>query len=323
MLASAPCPVLHGERGMGVVRYILKRLLVSLVTIWVLSTATFFLLRTLPGNPFQSTTVMTTEMRSQLLRHYGLDRPLTEQYIMYMKNALKGDLGYSFKYTGRSVNSIIAKHFPVSASLGLRALGLGFPVGILLGVIAARRRGQAADYLCVLISIVGVSIPSFVLASLTQYVFGVKLEVLPIAGWGRFSHTILPSIAMSFGMIAGETRSMRASMLEVASQDYIKTAKSKGLSPRQVVWRHQIRNAMLPMLTGLGLRAASLLVGSLIVEQIFVIPGLGLYYTNAIRSLDYTMVMGLTIFYGSILVFTNFLVDLSYGIVDPRVRVAD
>lgn len=305
------------------IRYVAKRMLISLLTIWVIATASFFLLRTLPGNPFQSDVVMTIEMRDQLMSHYGLDRPLWEQYVKYMTSALRGDLGYSFKYTGRSVNSIIAKHFPVSASLGLRAIAVGFPVGIFLGALAARKRGKPADYMCVFISIIGISVPSFVLASLTQYLFGVQLEVLPIAGWKGFAHTILPTLAMSLGMIAGETRSMRASMLEVASQDYIKTAKSKGLSARQVVWRHQIRNAMLPLLTGLGLRAASLLMGSLIIEQIFVIPGLGLYYTNAIRSLDYTMVMGLTIFYGSILVFTNFLVDISYGLVDPRVRIAD
>jgi oligopeptide transport system permease protein len=311
------------KEGDAMIRYIAKRILISFLTIWVIATASFFLLRILPGNPFQSDVVMTTEMRDQLMAHYGLDRPLWEQYLKYMTNALKGDLGYSFKYTGRSVDSIIAKHFPVSASLGLRAIAIGFPTGIFLGTVAARKRGTPADYLCVFISIVGISIPSFILASLTQYLFGVKLGVLPIAGWKGYMYTILPTFAMSLGMIAGETRSMRASMLEVASQDYIKTAKAKGLSARQVVWRHQIRNALLPLLTGLGLRSASLLMGSLIIEQIFVIPGLGLYYTNAIRSLDYTMVMGLTIFYGSILVFTNFITDLSYGLVDPRVRVTD
>ena len=304
-------------------RYIMERLFISMVTIFLIATATFFLLRLLPGNPFQSTTVMTVEMRDQLMSYYGLDRPVIEQYAKYMTSALKGDLGYSFKYPGRSVNDVIKRHFPVSAILGLQALAVGFPVGLLLGVVAARNRGKPLDYMCVFVSIIGVSIPSFVLASLLQYIFGVKLDLLPIAGWGGFMSRVLPTLAMSFGMIAGEARSMRASMLEVSSEDYMKTAKAKGLSSWQIVWRHQIRNAILPLLTGLGLRAASLLMGSLIIEQIFVIPGLGLYYTNAIQSLDYTMVMGLTIFYGSILVFTNFFFYLSYGLVDPRIRIAD
>lgn len=302
-------------------RYILRRFIISVVTIFLLATACFFLLRVLPGNPFQQETVLDQQTIDRLNKYYGLDQPLYVQYFNYMKNLLKGDLGYSYKYPGRTVNSIIAKNFPVSASLGLRALALGFPLGLLLGCIAAKRRGQFADFACVFISIIGISLPSFVLATLMQWLFGVKLGILPVSGWKGFSYTIMPVLAMAMGSIAGETRSMRANMLEVISQDYSITAKAKGLGEWAVMFKHQVRNAMVPMLTGLGLRVAGIIMGSLIIEQIFVLPGLGFYYTDAIKSLDYTMVMGITVFYGTILVFMNFLVDLGYGLVDPRIRV--
>lgn len=302
-------------------RYIIKRFFISIATLFALITACFFLLRLLPGNPFQQGVVMDRETIDRLNRYYGLDRPLFQQFFVYLGNLLRGDLGVSFKYPGRTVNSIIAQNFPVSADLGLRALALGFPIGILLGCIAARKRGTKVDFLCVFVSILGISLPSFVVATLLQWTFGVKLGVLPVAYWDGWRSKILPVLAMSFGTVAGEVRSMRANMLEVIGQDYCVTAKAKGLSERTIMFRHQIRNAMVPMITGLGMRIAGIIMGSLIVEQIFVLPGLGQYYTNAIRSLDYTMVMGLTIFYGAILIAMNFLVDLCYGLIDPRIRL--
>ena len=302
-------------------RYILSRVLISVLTIFLLATACFFLLRVLPGNPFQQGIVLDQQTIDRLNKYYGLDKPLHVQYFNYVRSLLGGDLGYSYKYPGRTVNSIIARNFPVSADLGLRALAVGFPLGLLLGCIAAKRRGQFADFACVFIAVLGISLPSFVLATLMQWLFGVKLGLLPISGWKGFSYSILPVFAMAMGSIASETRSMRANMLEVISQDYSITAKAKGLGEWAVMVRHQIRNALVPMLTGLGMRVAGIIMGSLIIEQIFVLPGLGFYYTDAIKSLDYTMVMGITIFYGIILVFMNFLVDISYGLVDPRIRI--
>lgn len=255
--------------------------------------------------------------------HYGLNEPLYKQYVQYLGNLLQGDFGYSLKYVNRSVNSIIADSFPVSAELGLRALALALPIGLLLGVIAARRRGKAADYMCVLIAVIGVSVPSFIAGTLLQYSFGVKLNWFPVAQWKGWEYTVLPSIAMGLGLLATLTRLMRASMLEVNSQDYVKTAKAKGLNETQIVWRHQLRNSMLPIVTVLGPLVANVLMGTFVVEQIFAIPGLGMHFVQSVQSLDYTMALGLTVFFGIFLVAANFIVDLVYGFIDPRIRVAD
>ncbi len=302
--------------------YILKRLGISVVTIFLLATITFFMLRTIPGSPFNSgEKLLSEEMQKQMEAHYGLDKPLTEQYINFMTNLLKGDFGYSLKYSNRSVNSIIASAAPISASLGVYALLVGYPIGLLLGIISARKRGKVIDYTCVLFAIIGVSVPGFVFATVLQYFFGVQLAILPIAQWKTPLHAILPTLALSLSMIAGTTRTMRASMLEVTSQDYVKTARAKGLSGSQIVFRHQMRNALIPIVTSLGPVVAGLLAGSFVVEQIFAIPGLGRYYIQSITSLDYTMTMGLTIFFGIMLVVANLIVDLLYGIVDPRIVI--
>jgi len=303
-------------------RYILRRLLISIVTVWILATVCFFLLRLLPGNPFQTEKLLSMEMQQRMMSYYGLDRPLFSQYLTYLGNLLHGDLGYSIKYNNRSVNGIIAGAFPISASLGLRALAFGLPVGLFLGVISARRRGRAVDYMCVFVAVIGISVPSFIMGSFLQYVFSVKLGLLPVALWKGFAYTILPVLTMSFGMIAGLTRVMRASMLEVSMQDYMKTAKAKGISTRQTVIRHQMRNALIPIVTGLGPMVASILMGTFVIETIFAIPGLGQHFVSSIQSLDYTMTLGLTVFYGSFMVTANFLVDLAYGLVDPRIRIA-
>lgn len=301
--------------------YILKRLVISFATIWLLVTVSFFLLHTLPGNPFQNEQMIKAEMQQKLMTYYGLDRPILEQYITYLGNLLRGDMGYSLKFSNRSVNSIIAGAFPVSASLGLLSLAFALPIGLFLGVVSARKRGQAVDYLCVFIAVIGMSVPSFILGTLLQFVFGVKLNLLPIALWKGFRYAILPTIAMSMGMIASLTRTMRASMLEVTSQDYIKTARAKGLSATQIIWYHQLRNALLPIVTSLGPMVASVLMGTFVIEQIFAIPGLGRHFVQSIQSLDYTMTLGLTIFFGTFLVTANFLVDIAYGLIDPRIRI--
>lgn len=303
------------------IKYIIKRLFISIITIWLLATVSFFLLRTLPGNPFQTDQILSVEMQEKMMSYYGLDKPLVEQYFTYIGNLLRGDLGYSLKYTNRTVNSIIKSTFPISADLGLRSLAIALPLGLFLGVISAKKRGTAVDYLCVFISVIGVSIPSFILGSYLQYIFALKLGILPMAQWRTQLHTILPSVALSLGLLATLTRIMRASMLEVIGQDYVKTAKGKGLSDKKVTWSHQIRNALVPILTLLGPMVASVLMGTFVIEKIFAIPGLGQHFVNSITGLDYTMTMGLIIFYGTFMVAANFIVDIAYGIIDPRIRI--
>ncbi|MEQ1770209.1 MAG: ABC transporter permease [Devosia sp.] len=302
-------------------RYILKRFLIALVAVFVLATITFFMLRLVPGDPFAGPRI-TPEVKLRLREHYGLERPLIEQYLVYMGNLLHGDLGLSLAKRGHTVNTIIGDAFPVSLDLGLRAMAISIVFGLLFGVIAALNRGKALDYLTVVLVLVGISVPSFVLAGILQYYFGVHWKLLPVARYETFWHTLMPAFALSLGTMATIARYMRASMLEVVSADYIKTARAKGLLPWQVVWRHQIRNALFPVLTILGPIAAMVLTGSFVVETIFAVPGLGRHFVQAMQNLDYTLVMGLTVFFGAFLIGTNFLVDVLYGFIDPRVRVS-
>ncbi len=301
-------------------RYILKRLLVSLITIWILATLTFFLVRILPGDPFTSEKI-TPEIKANMMKYYGLDKPLPVQYATYMGNLVKGDMGYSLRYKNREVNNIIADAFPASAELGIRSLAFSVTVGLILGIIAALNHNKGWDYASMVIAVIGVSVPSFVIGALVQYLFGIHWKLRPVAQWKSFAHTIMPTFSLGLGTLALIARLMRTSMLEVVGQDYIKTAKAKGLSPAQVTIKHQIRNAILPVVTVLGPLVAALLTGTFVVEQIFAIPGLGRHYVLSIQNLDYTMVMGLTIFFGAFLVFMNFIVDIAYGLVDPRIRV--
>jgi len=297
-----------------------RRLIVSLITIWILATLTFFLVRILPGDPFTSEKI-TPEIKANMMKYYGLDKPLPVQYATYMGNLLKGDMGYSLRYKNREVNNIIADAFPASAELGIRSLVFSVSVGLILGIIAALNHNKGWDYASMVIAVIGVSVPSFVVGALIQYLFGIKWKILPVAQWKSFAHTIMPTFSLGLGTLALIARLMRTSMLEVVGQDYIKTAKAKGLSPAQVTVKHQIRNAILPVVTVLGPLVAALLTGTFVVEQIFAIPGLGRHYVLSIQNLDYTMVMGLTIFFGAFLVLMNFLVDIAYGLVDPRIRV--
>ncbi|NLM43526.1 MAG: ABC transporter permease [Clostridiales bacterium] len=302
------------------IRYIIKRFFVSLITVWILATLTFFLVRALPGDPFSSEKI-TPEIKANMMKYYGLDKPLPVQYVTYMTNLLKGDMGYSLRYKNREVNAIIADAFPASAELGIRSLIFSITVGLILGIIAALNHNKGWDYISMIIAVIGVSVPSFVVGALVQYLFGIHWKILPVAQWKSFAHTIMPTFSLGLGTLALIARLMRTSMLEVVGQDYIKTAKAKGLSPIQVTVKHQIRNAILPVVTVLGPIAAALLTGTFVVEQIFAIPGLGRHYVLSIQNLDYTMVLGLTIFFGAFLVFMNFLVDIAYGFVDPRIRV--
>lgn len=302
-------------------RYILKRLFVSLVTIWILTTIVFFLIRILPGDPFTSDKT-TPQIRDSMMKYYGLDKPLPVQYAKYIKNLLQGDMGYSLKYKNRTVNQVISNAFPNSAELGIRALLFAIPMGILLGIISALNHNKAWDYGSMIIAVIGVSVPSFIIGGLLQYVFAIKLKLFPVAQWKGFEYTILPSFALALGTLALVARLMRASMLEVTGQDYILTAEAKGLPIYKIVWRHQIRNAILPVVTVLGPIVAALITGTFVIEQIFAIPGLGKHYVMGIQNLDYTLVLGLTVFYGAFVILMNFIVDIIYGFVDPRIRVS-
>lgn len=302
-------------------KYILKRLLISLVTIWAVATICFFLLRLLPGNPFILQNPLDMNNAEKMMAYYGLDKPLWEQYVSYMGSLLRLDFGYSLTHVGRSVNDVITQYFPITAQLGIQALLLGIPLGMLLGVVSAVRRGGLLDYSCQLVSVVTTAIPSFVLAAVMQLVFGVKLKWFPVSQWLSFRHTILPTLVLAIGIISDHCRSMRTLMLEVGRQDYLKTAKAKGVSNVRIVFFHQIRNAILPMITNLGLEIAGILMGSYIIERVFSIPGLGAYFVTSITGLDYTMTLGLVVFQASVVVAANFIVDLLYGLIDPRVRI--
>ena len=302
-------------------RYILKRFIVSLLTVLVLVTTVFILIRLLPGDPFVSEK-MTPEVRANMMAYYGFDKPIHVQYFRYISNLLRGDLGLSLKYSNRSVNTMLAQTFPVSADLGIRAIVLATTLGLFFGIMAALNNGKFLDYFCVFIAIVGVSVPDFIMGSLLQYVFGLKLKLFPIARWEGFKYTILPTFALSLYTLAIITRTMRASMLEVVNQDYIMTAQAKGLPRWQIIIRHQIRNAILPIVTILGPITAGILTGTFVIEQIYAIPGMGRFYVSGINDLDYSMILGMTVFYGVFLVAANFIVDIIYGIVDPRIRIS-
>ena len=303
------------------VKYTLKRLLMAVVTLWVIITMTFVLMHAIPGNPFADEKRIQPEIMANLNAKYGLDKPLIEQYGIYMSNLVRGDFGVSLKYQNRTVNSLIAQGFPVSMTLGAAACLIGIGIGILFGIIAGINRGRLPDYAVIILSILGVSVPSFVFASIFQYIFGAKLQWAPVAGWGAPVFLILPTLALGLRMIAYIARMMRTSLLDVLSQDYINTARAKGLTEGQVIRRHTIRNAITPIITVAGVMVAGTLVGSFVIENIFNIPGMGKYLVNAVKDSDYTVILGMTAFYAMILVAVTFVVDILYVIVDPRVKL--
>lgn len=303
-------------------RYTLRRLVYMVITLWLIVTFTFVLMKNLPGDPFgEDTLKLTAEQKQLLYAQYGLDKPIWEQYLKYMNNVIHGDLGVSYAFPTRKVTEIIAQGFPASLELGLWALVIAIIVGLILGIIASLNHNKGWDIGAMFTAVVGISIPSFVLAPLLSYFIGVKLGWLPAGMWTGASSRVLPAIALSFGTIAILARLMRTSMLDVLSLDYIKTAKAKGLSQRAIVIRHTLRNAILPVVTVIGPVFVNLITGTLVVEQIFVVPGLGKHFVQSIYSNDYTMITGLTIFYSFLLVVVLFITDILYGLVDPRIRL--
>jgi oligopeptide transport system permease protein len=304
--------------------YILKRIGYMLLTLWIVITLTFFLMHSIPGDPLAHMAKRLPEqIKQNYYEKYGLDKPVIVQYGKFMKNLItKGDLGESLRYPGRSVTETIATNSKVSGRLGAQAIAIGIPIGIILGIIAALNRNRWPDYLVIFIAMLGVTIPVFIVAALLQYTFSVRFELLPTTGWGKFKHTIIPTIAMCFGSIATYARYMRSNVLEVVSQDYILTAQAKGVSPFNVVRKHVLRNAILPAITILGAQIAGIFTGSFVIERIFSIPGLGFYYIASINDRDYTMIIGTTIFYAALFIISQLVVDLLYGVVDPRIRVS-
>lgn len=253
---------------------------------------------------------------------YGLNDPLPVQYVNFMKRLVQGDLGQSLSYDGRSVTEMLLEGFEVSSFIGAQALIFGVVVGLLLGIGAALRRGGWLDNLATVIAVAGISIPSFVMAALLSYWVGVKWQILPAGLWGTYQHTILPSLALSFTVIAQMSRYVRTEMVEVMDQDYMKTAKAKGLGRQAVVFRHALRNALIPAVTVLGPLAVNIITGSLVVETIFAVPGIGEFFVQSIQVNDYTLIMGVTIFYSILILSTIFIVDILYGVIDPRIRLA-
>jgi ABC-type dipeptide/oligopeptide/nickel transport system permease component len=279
-----------------------------------------------PGDPLAGDKAMTPQIRANLEAKYGLDQPLGTQYVIYLGNIARGDFGISYTQENRRVNDIIREHFPISATLGILAIifaGLG---GVLWGALTALYRNQWPDVVIMFAVILGISVPSFVVAAISQWsLVGLNLAagttILPIGGWGSVWHMLVPALVLGLSTMAYLTRLMRSSMLEVVGTDYIRTAKAKGLPPTQIFSRHQLRNAILPVITVLGPAIAGITTGGFVVEIVFAIPGLGRYFVQAIQQLDYTVIMGTTVFYGAFLVFMVILVDLFYGLIDPRVRV--
>ncbi len=321
-------------------KFIGNRIVFALLALWLLATVTFFLMQAMPGDPFLKPKALPESVEKNIRAKWGLDKPVVVQYLVYLGNAVTGDFGYSYYYKGsRTVAEVIGAGFPASADLGIRSLTIAVILGLLLGIVAALNAGKAADAFAMFLAILGVSVPAFVLAYLVQYFIAYKLtaavkpvlgfRLFPITGWKAydfrttFGFKVLPVIALSFGSMATISRLMRSSMLDVISSDYIKTAKAKGLSRNAVIAKHMIRNSVLPIVTVLGPMAAAIMTGTFVIESIFGVPGMGRLYITSVQNQDYTVIMGTTLFYGAFLIFMNLLVDIAYGLIDPRIRLAD
>ena len=318
----------------NILKFLIKRIAMGLVTLWLVITITFFLIHMLPGDPFQSEKAIPPKVKENLMAKYHLDRPLGEQYVEYLKNIAKGDLGASMKVRGRTVNDVINKSFFVSADLGARAIIFALVLGIPLGIIAALKRGKYQDKLSMIIAIIGISVPSFVLAGLMQKYFvdihnGILIEngFLPeffrirLSGWDSPEKKILPVVALGLYTVALIARLLRDKMIEVMGQDYIRLAIAKGVKPKNIVFRHALRNAILPIITIMGPTIAAVLTGSFVIEKMFSIPGLGKYFVDSINDRDYTMVLGVTVFYAIFLIIMMILVDIIYVLVDPKIKL--
>jgi len=302
-------------------KYILKRIVSSIITLWVVVTATFILAHVIPGGPFDREKVLPPEILKNITERYNLDKSLLWQYQDYIGNLVKLDLGPSFQQRGTSVNDIINRGFPISAKLGAVAVSISLVFGIILGIISAYKQGKWQDNLAMFISTLGVTIPSFVIATLLIYFLGEKLRWFPVFGLSSPKHYVLPAMALAGFSMAFISRLIRSSLLDVIRQDYIRAARARGLSETSIVIVHSLRNAILPVITYIGPLVAAILTGSFVVERIFTIPGLGRSFVDSISNRDYTLVLGVTVFYSFLLIVCNLLVDVLYAFVDPRINI--
>lgn len=303
-------------------KYISKRILTSILTIWVVISLTFFLVRLMPGGPFTSETI-TPEVQASLEEQYGLDKPLSEQYTMYMKNLLKGNFGQSMIYRGKAVTDTITTSLPASAKLGIVTVVVSVVLGVLFGIVAALKANKWPDRVCMVISTLGVTIPSFVIGAVLIYFFTVKWRLIGATGLNRPENYIMPVLALCGSSLAFITRLTRNKMLDVMKSDFIRTAKAKGLSRKKVVFKHALRNCLIPIVTYLGPLVAAILTGSFIVETVFAIPGLGNEFVSSVTNRDYSTVLGLVAFYCTLIIICNLIVDLLYAVIDPRIKLED
>lgn len=302
-------------------RYILKRLLYTVITIWIVITATFFMMRALPGGPFTGEKVLPPSVVANLNKKFGLDKPISTQYWMYLKGVVtKFDLGPSMRYEGRTVNDVINYSFKNSAKLGFWVLLTSLVLGVICGVYASLHQGKWQDSLLMVLATLFVTIPAFVFATLLILLFSIKLGWLPVIGFDNWKNYIMPVIALGGFDFAMFARLTRSSMLDVIRQDYIRTAKAKGLSRNKVIYKHALKNSLIPVLTYLGPTIAGILTGSFTIEQIFGIPGLGREFIQSIGNRDFTTTLGVTVFYSTFLILCNLIVDILYAVVDPRIR---
>ena len=314
--------IIH-TRGNFMTRYIAKRLGVGVISLFILVTVTFFLLHAIPGGPFspEDNRNVPPKILEKISEQYGLNDPVPEQYARYLSNLLHGDFGTSFKKQDTTVNELISQGFPVSARVGAWGILISLAAGILLGIIAAVKRGKIPDMIAMVIATIGVSVPSFVICVLMMYVFCEKLKILPSYGLTSWKHYILPVFCMAFSQIAYITRLMRSSMLETMRQDYIRTERAKGTPEYLVISRYAMKNSLLPIITYVGPMVAALLTGTFIIEKLFSVPGLGRYFVTAIGDRDYSVTLGLTIFVGSLIILCNLIVDILYAVIDPRIKI--
>lgn len=303
------------------VKYIFKRLVYILIALFAIVTVTFFLMRIAPGSPFASEKSVPPEIQQELDKEYGLDNPWYIQYKDYLISTAKLDFGESMKFKGRSTNDMISESFPISLTLGIEAMILAVGLGILIGAISALYHNKFPDYLGTTFAVLGISVPSFILAGLLQYFVGLKWQLLPISGWNGFIYSIMPALAIAITHMGFIAKLTRSSMLEQNHSEYVKMARAKGIGKWTTVFKHTLRNALLPVITYLGPLAAGVITGSFIVEQIFAIPGLGKYFVSSITNRDYTVIMGTTVFYSIILLFAVLIVDILYGFIDPRIKL--
>jgi len=293
-----------------------------ILTVWIIASLTFVVMKFIPGDPFASDAdVLPEEVLQNMRAKYNLDKPLPVQYVLYLKNLVMFDLGPSIQSETRDVNTLIADGFPASALIGIQAIIIALVFGLALGILAALYHNRMLDYLSMFVAIIGISIPSFILAPMLIKLFAVDLGWLPVASWGSWKHTVLPSIALALSPLAVIARFMRSSMLEVMNQNYIKTAIAKGIPTLEIIVKHGIRNAILPVVTFIGPLFAALITGTFVIEKIFAIPGIGKYFVDSIFNRDYPVILGTTVFFSVILIFTLFLIDISYRLIDPRIKL--